>query len=82
MTSINITIPAGRRTYEIPTFFTINDDDIDEYGESFAILAEIGSDVPDGVSCFQTHVGPEYCFGRQGATEIRIWDNDRKLFCQ
>ena len=29
-------------------------------------------------SCFQTRVGETQCFGRSGATEIRIKDNDRK----
>ena len=29
-------------------------------------------------SCFQTRVGETQCFGRRGATEIRITDNDRK----
>ena len=53
------------------------------------MTAEIGSDVPDtncyvaGVglsdcSCFQTQVGETECFGRSGATVIRITDNDRK----
>ena len=41
MTSINVTIPAGRRTLDIPTFFTVNDDDIDEDEQSFAVVAEI-----------------------------------------
>ena len=60
-------------------FYTINDDNLDENKQSFAIVAEIGQDVPDGVSCFQIAVGGAECFGRQGATEIRITDNDRKL---
>ena len=52
------------------------------------MTAEIGDDVPSncyvaGVglsdcSCFQTQVGETECFGRSGATEIRITDNDRK----
>ena len=29
-------------------------------------------------SCFQTAVGATECFGRSGATEIRIADNDSK----
>ena len=66
-------------------FFTINDHNIDEDEQSFAIAAEIGPDVPDGISCFQTDVGSAECFGRRGATEIRIIDNDRMLisnYCQ
>ena len=34
--------------------------------------------VPDGVSCFQTAVEQKECYGRKGATAIRISDNDRK----
>ena len=58
----------------------IEDDNVDEDEQSFAILAKIGPDVPDGVSCFQTSVGETECHGRLGATKIRITDNDRKLF--
>ena len=54
---MSITIPANSQTYEIPQFFTIVDDDINEDQQSFAIVAEIGSDVPDGVSCFQIAAG-------------------------
>ena len=41
-------------------------------------MAEI-LDVPDNISCFQTHEGGTICFGSRGATEIRITDNDRKF---
>ena len=78
---LTITIPANRQSYTIETFFNISDDNLDEDEQSFAIVAEIGPDVPDGVSCFQTGVGEIRCFGRRGATEIRIADNDRKHFC-
>ena len=64
----------------VPQFFTIEDDDIDEDEQSFAIVAEIGPDVPDNISCFQTGLRDEECRGRRGATEIRIADNDRELF--
>ena len=56
----------------------IVDDNIDEDEQSFAIIAEIGADVPDAVACFQAEEGQTDCFGRRGATEIRITDNDRK----
>ncbi|CAI8036861.1 hypothetical protein GBAR_LOCUS20652, partial [Geodia barretti] len=62
-------------SYDNTHFFTIDDDDIDEDEQSFAIVAEIGPDVPDGISCFQLRRSTE-CFGRRGATEIRIIDND------
>ena len=90
--SITVTVPAattpGFQTYTIPTFFTVVDDDINEFGQRFAIVAEIGSDVPDNCyvddvgltdcSCFQTPYGETECFGRSGATEIWIIDNDCK----
>ena len=59
----------------------IIDDDTDENGQSFAIVAELGPDVtevPFNFSCFQLQAGDPGCFGRRGATEIRIADNDRK----
>ena len=74
-----ITIPANRRSYTTEHFFNISDDNIDENEQRFAIVAEIGPDVPDGVSCFQTYVGATECHGRRGATEIRITDNDRRF---
>ena len=60
------------------SFLVIVDDNIDEDQQSFVIVAEMGPDVPDGVSCFQVTEGAAQCHGRQGATEIRIIDNDRK----
>ena len=90
--SITVTVPAattlGAQTYTIQRFFNGVDDNINEVEQSFAIVAEIGDDVPyncfvEGVglsdcSCFQTRVGETQCFGRRGATEIRITDNDSK----
>ena len=75
-TPISVTIPANRRSFTIPTFFTINDDNLDEDEQSFEIVAEIGPDVPDGVSCFQIPNAFAECRGRRGATKIRITDND------
>ena len=75
---MSVTIPANRQTYDIPQFFSIVDDDVDEVDQSFAIVAEIGPDVPEGVSCFQFSAGETECQGRRGATEIIITDNDRK----
>ena len=76
---LTITVPANLQRYTVQQFFYVVDDNIDEDRQSFAIVAEIGPDVPDGVSCFQTGVGEAECRGRRGATEIRIADNDRKL---
>ena len=91
--SITVTIPPaisiGDQFYTLPIFFSVIDDDINEIVQSFALVAEIGPDVPvncfvDGVgitdcSCFQTSNGETDCYGRRGATEIRITDNDSKL---
>ena len=77
---VTVVVPAESVTFTVPEFFTIVDDDIDEDEQSFAIVAEIGPDVPENVCCFQLGVGEIQCHGRRGATEIRITDNDRKLF--
>ena len=74
-----ITVPANQQRYAIQQFFTIKYDDIDEDEQSFAIVAEIGPDVPDGISCFQTAEWETDCFGRRGAIQIRITDNDREF---
>ena len=76
--TINITIPANRMSFEIPKYFTIIDDDINEVQQTFAIIAEI-IDVPENISCFQHAIGESICQGRHGATAIRITDNDREL---
>ena len=76
---LTITVPANQRSFTIEQFFNISDDNIDEDEQSFAIVAEIGPDVPDGVSCFQIAQGLRECHGRRGATEIRITDNDREF---
>ena len=76
---LTITVPANQRSYTIEQFFNISDDNIDEDEQSFAIVAEIGPDVPDGVTWFQSPVSTGR-LGRLGATEIRITDNDRKFF--
>ena len=89
-----VTVPAantlGTQTYTIQKFFTVVDDDLNEVEQSFALIAELGDDIPSNCfvemeglsdcSCFQTQVGDTECFGsgRGGATEIRIIDNDRK----
>ena len=52
------------------------DDDVNEIEQSFALVAVLGDDVPDNFACFQRQVGDTECFGRTGATEIKIVDND------
>ena len=88
---MSVTVPAadmdGTQTFELPEFYSIVDDEINEVEQSFALVATLGLDVTatcdvDGVisecSCFQTAVGVTECYGRNGATEIRIIDNDSK----
>ena len=77
----------GRQIYIIEKNFTVDDDDLNEVEQSFALIAEIGHDVPyncfvryiglTDCSCFRHQTGHQ-CLGRLGATEIRITDNDRK----
>ena len=55
------------------------DDNVDEIEQNFALVAQLGDDVPDNFTCFQTQVGDTECLGRKGATEIKILDNDRKF---
>ena len=76
--TITVTIPADSTTFAVSTFFNINDDNIDEDEQSFAIVAEI-LDVPENMSCFQTAPGTIPCYGTCAATEIRITDNDREF---
>ena len=76
--SLTIQIPANRWSYDVRDFLSIVNDNVDEDEQSFAVVAEIGRDISDEISCFQTLVGQAECFGRQGATQIRIVDNDRK----
>ena len=64
--------------FEIELENITHDDDIDEIEQSFALVAEIGDDVPDSFACFQGQVGDTECSGRTGVTEIRIMDNDGK----
>ena len=75
-----VTIPASpdvNGVFEIPANITrIEDDDIDEFDQSFILVAEIGDDVPERFVCFQRQAVGTGCMGRAGATEIRIVDND------
>ena len=38
----------------------------------------LGDDVPDSFACFKRLTGNDVCFGRTGATTIKIEDNDGK----
>ena len=81
-----VTIPASpdvNGVFELPANITrIEDDDIDEFDQSFILVAEIGDDVPERFVCFQRQAVGTGCRGRAGATEIKIVDNDGENFCQ
>jgi hypothetical protein len=76
----HVNIPAsagvGMQTITIPEFFSVTNDNVDEDEQSFALIANIGEDVPDRFTCFQTHLRQTGCSGRVGATAVRIEDND------
>ena len=78
-TSITITIPAGTEEFSIPNTFFF-DDEINEIDQSFALVGVLGDDVPDRFACVQRQTGDPLCFGRTGATTIKIEDNDGKIF--
>ena len=70
----------GNNSYSIKITLdnVTNDDDIDEITQNFALVAQLGDDVPDSFACFQRYVGDAECFGRTGAAKIIIEDDDRK----
>ena len=55
----SVTVPAsisgGIQTFQLPQFYTVIDDNIDEFEQSFALIVEIGPDVPtnchEGADC-------------------------------
>ena len=84
--SITIVVPAATSpvpSFTLPQFFSVIDDDINEVEQRFAVVAEIGLDIPDTCYrrgecvCFQ-YPNSGDCHGRLGTTEIRIVDNDGK----
>ena len=69
----------------IPQLFNITDDNINEVMQSFVLVGEIGADVPERFTCFQSEGGETGCnvnmepTARFGATRIQIYDNDGRL---
>ena len=77
-TSITIAVPAGtKEEFEIPIRFFF-DDEINEIDQSFAVVGVLGDDVPKDFGCFKIQPSDLDCFGRTGATTIKIEDNDGK----
>ena len=79
--SLTITIPPtedkSTGIFIVPDdeMFTVIDDYENEIDEHFALVAQLGSDVPDSFTCFQRVVDDTQCFGRIGIAEIIILDN-------
>jgi hypothetical protein len=73
-------VPASRNTtlgtIQLPSFFHIVDDTVNENEESFVLVAEVGGDTPDDAVCFKRHINDTTCHGRVGATLIVISDDD------
>ena len=80
---------GGIQTFQLPQSFSVIDDNINEVEQSFALVAEILNVVPTTCfdnniiltqcSCFKTELSESNCYGRTGAIEIRIRDNDCKF---
>lgn len=60
----------------MPNFSFVIDDNVVERTEVFALVAQLGDDVPDSFACFQLYLGSLDCTGRTGAAQIEIMDND------
>ena len=80
----SVTIPATEEEsngiFMIPEMFNVTDDDIHErWYSGSALVAQLGSDVPDRFACFQRYINDTKCFGRSGATQFIILDNDGML---
>ena len=75
-----MTIPAsssqGIQTFQLPEFFRVVDDNVNENDQFFAVFAEIGTDVPVNTSCFKQQADETVCLSKRGATRIIIEDND------
>ena len=70
---------SGPIVLQIPQFFKVADDEIVEQEQSFALVAEVDADVPESFVCFKPQFNDRNCYGRRGATEIRIVDDDGML---
>ena len=71
-----VTIPEGTAVFEIPEDFNVIDDNMTENEQRFALIAQLGEDVPGRFACFKRQFNDSECLGTTGATEIDIVDND------
>ena len=72
------TIPPSTSSRVISQDIRIEDDNINEIEQQFALVGELGPEVPEEFACFRVTFGEAECRGRVGTTRIRIRDNDRK----
>ena len=74
------TIPPSTTSRVLSQEIRIEDDNINEIEQRFALVGELGPEVPEEFACFRVTFGEAECRGRVGTTGIRIRDNDRKCF--
>ena len=74
------TIPPSTTSRVLSQNIRIKNDEINEVEQLFALVGELGSEVPEEFACFRVTFGEAVCRGRVGTTGIRIRDNDRKYF--
>ena len=70
-------IPPSTTSHVLSQDIRIEDDDIHEVEQLFALVVELGPEVPEEFACFLVTFDDEECRGRVGTTGIRIRDNDR-----
>ncbi|CAI8015468.1 hypothetical protein GBAR_LOCUS9583, partial [Geodia barretti] len=72
--------PNNSILYVFDQFIDVKDEEIVEVDQFFALVATIGQNVPEGTSCFQDKAsGQSECFGRVGATQIKIFNDDEMV---
>ena len=70
-------IPPSTTSRVVSQDIRINNDNINEIEQHFALVGELGPEIPDEFACFRVTFGEVECRGRVGVTGIRIRDNDR-----
>ena len=71
------TIPPSTTSRVLSQDILIENDNVNEIVQRFALVGELGPEIPDSFACFRVTFGEAECRGRVGATGIRITDNDR-----
>ena len=74
------TIPPNTTSRVLNQRIRIYNDSINEVEQLFALVGELGPEVPEEFACFRVTFGEAECRGRVGTTGIRIRDNDRKYY--